>query len=184
MAIARVFKSGNSQAVRLPKKFRVKSSEVEIFRRAEWSACWTCWPSCQQTCFQGSARTRNHSAARVYDERPLYARHQYLHLFAAEPASRSDCAIPPNAAWRCRYIGGYLWRVALWRGAKPATQPCAGVSRAACISFACGSLGGGSCAGLRRDPRGAGGPRREDRRQRSLDCCSRQIRWAHSRHQQ
>jgi antitoxin VapB len=31
MAIARVFKSGNSQAVRLPKKFRVKSSEVEMF---------------------------------------------------------------------------------------------------------------------------------------------------------
>jgi virulence-associated protein VagC len=33
MAIARVFKSGNSQAVRLSKSFRVKSSEVEIFRR-------------------------------------------------------------------------------------------------------------------------------------------------------
>jgi virulence-associated protein VagC len=30
MATARVFKSGNSQAVRLPKKFRAKSSEVEI----------------------------------------------------------------------------------------------------------------------------------------------------------
>lgn len=33
MAIARVFKSGNSQAVRLPKEFRLESSEVEIFRR-------------------------------------------------------------------------------------------------------------------------------------------------------
>lgn len=33
MATARVFKSGNSQAVRLPKKFRVKSAELEIFRR-------------------------------------------------------------------------------------------------------------------------------------------------------
>jgi antitoxin VapB len=31
MATARVFKSGNSQAVRLPKKFRMKSKEVEIF---------------------------------------------------------------------------------------------------------------------------------------------------------
>ncbi len=31
MATARVFKSGNSQAVRLPKKFRVKSKELEIF---------------------------------------------------------------------------------------------------------------------------------------------------------
>src|SRR5205823_15035948 len=35
MATARVFRSGNSQAVRLPKKFRVKTSEVEIFRRGE-----------------------------------------------------------------------------------------------------------------------------------------------------
>lgn len=35
MAIARVFKSGNSQAVRLPKEFRVKSRELEIFRRGD-----------------------------------------------------------------------------------------------------------------------------------------------------
>ncbi len=33
MSTARVFKSGNSQAVRLPKKFRLKSKDVEIFRR-------------------------------------------------------------------------------------------------------------------------------------------------------
>jgi antitoxin VapB len=33
MAIAMVFKSGNSQAVRLPKKFRVKSKELEIEKR-------------------------------------------------------------------------------------------------------------------------------------------------------
>jgi antitoxin VapB len=33
LATARVFKSGNSQAVRLPKQFRVKGEEVEIFRR-------------------------------------------------------------------------------------------------------------------------------------------------------
>jgi antitoxin VapB len=35
MATARVFKSGNSQAVRLPKEFRFSGSEVEIFRRGE-----------------------------------------------------------------------------------------------------------------------------------------------------
>lgn len=33
MATARVFRSGNSQAVRLPKEFRFKSKEVEIIRR-------------------------------------------------------------------------------------------------------------------------------------------------------
>jgi len=35
MATARVFKSGNSQAVRLPKNFRFHSKEVEIFRRGD-----------------------------------------------------------------------------------------------------------------------------------------------------
>jgi antitoxin VapB len=35
MAVARVFKSGNSQAVRLPKQFRFRGKEVEIFRRGE-----------------------------------------------------------------------------------------------------------------------------------------------------
>jgi antitoxin VapB len=35
MATARVFKSGNSQAVRLPKEFRFQGKEVEIFRRGD-----------------------------------------------------------------------------------------------------------------------------------------------------
>ena len=33
MAIARIFQSGNSQAVRLPKEFRFGVDQVEIFRR-------------------------------------------------------------------------------------------------------------------------------------------------------
>lgn len=35
MGTARVFRSGNSQAVRLPKRFRLNSTEVEIFRRGD-----------------------------------------------------------------------------------------------------------------------------------------------------
>ena len=35
MPTAKVFRSGNSQAVRLPKEFRFKSKEVEIFRRGD-----------------------------------------------------------------------------------------------------------------------------------------------------
>ena len=35
MAVTRVFKSGNSQAVRLPKAFRLKGPEVEISRRGD-----------------------------------------------------------------------------------------------------------------------------------------------------
>lgn len=35
MTIARIFQSGNSQAVRLPKEFRFDVDQVEIFRRGE-----------------------------------------------------------------------------------------------------------------------------------------------------
>ncbi|HEV2562724.1 MAG TPA: type II toxin-antitoxin system VapB family antitoxin [Rhizomicrobium sp.] len=35
MAIAKVFQSGNSQALRLPKQFRLAGAEVEIFRRGD-----------------------------------------------------------------------------------------------------------------------------------------------------
>ena len=33
MPITRVFRSGNSQAVRIPKKFRLRSQQVEISKR-------------------------------------------------------------------------------------------------------------------------------------------------------
>jgi antitoxin VapB len=35
VATTRVFKSGNSQAVRLPKQFQFRGKEVEIFRRGD-----------------------------------------------------------------------------------------------------------------------------------------------------
>ena len=35
MATTRVFKSGNSQAVRLPKEYQFDVAEVEIFRRGD-----------------------------------------------------------------------------------------------------------------------------------------------------
>lgn len=35
MAYARIFQSGNSQAVRLPKEFRLNVEQVEIFRRGD-----------------------------------------------------------------------------------------------------------------------------------------------------
>jgi antitoxin VapB len=35
MAIAKIFMSGNSQAIRLPKEFRMKVTEVELVRQGE-----------------------------------------------------------------------------------------------------------------------------------------------------
>ena len=35
MTTAKIFKNGNSQAVRLPKEYQFDSSEIEIFRRGD-----------------------------------------------------------------------------------------------------------------------------------------------------
>ena len=35
VAITKVFRSGNSQAVRIPREFRLNSDQVEIFRRGD-----------------------------------------------------------------------------------------------------------------------------------------------------
>jgi antitoxin VapB len=35
MTTAKIFRSGNSQAVRLPKEYRFQGKEVEIFRRGD-----------------------------------------------------------------------------------------------------------------------------------------------------
>jgi len=35
MATAKVFKSGNSQAIRLPKEFRLKVTQVELIRQGD-----------------------------------------------------------------------------------------------------------------------------------------------------
>lgn len=48
MNTARVFRSGNSQAVRLPKDFRVKGSEVEIFRRGKEIVLRECEPNLER----------------------------------------------------------------------------------------------------------------------------------------
>ena len=51
MKTARVFQSGNSQALRLPKEFRFKGKEVEIFRRGN----------------EEVLRARSNSLARAFD---------------------------------------------------------------------------------------------------------------------
>jgi len=53
MKTAKIFKSGNSQAVRLPKEFQFDASEVQVFKRGDevvlkknlaiWLAYLSCW---------------------------------------------------------------------------------------------------------------------------------------------
>lgn len=47
MTLARVFQSGNSQAVRLPKEFRFDVDQVEIFRRGDEIILRACTPPCR-----------------------------------------------------------------------------------------------------------------------------------------
>ena len=44
MTTAKVFQSGNSQAVRLPKAFRFHATEVDIFRRGDEVVLREKWP--------------------------------------------------------------------------------------------------------------------------------------------
>jgi virulence-associated protein VagC len=72
MATAKVFRSGNSQAVQLPKEFRLASDEVEIFRRGEivlranpqpWPAPLICWVNSRM----GNVRTPCRRSGRACD---------------------------------------------------------------------------------------------------------------------
>ena len=73
MSTARIFKSGNSQAVRLPKEFRFRAKQVEIFRRGKirrrmrWSRSSGCLP--------------------------VFAGYGYLHLRGGTTRADSACAI-------------------------------------------------------------------------------------------
>jgi antitoxin VapB len=44
MTTAKIFQSGNSQAVRLPKAFRFSADEVDIFRRGDEVVLREKWP--------------------------------------------------------------------------------------------------------------------------------------------
>lgn len=44
MTTAKIFQSGNSQAVRLPKAFRFSANEVDIFRRGDEVVLREKWP--------------------------------------------------------------------------------------------------------------------------------------------
>jgi antitoxin VapB len=48
MAKAKIFQSGNSQAVRLPKAFRFNTEEVEIYRRGAEIVLRECQPRLSQ----------------------------------------------------------------------------------------------------------------------------------------
>jgi len=118
MATARVFKSGNSQAVRLPKQFRFKSREVKIFRRGNeivlreegspMSRALICWRIFRTISFREAERTSRRNAGKGSNERQISAGYEYLHLYPPESSTESTGAISQTPAGRGRIVGDYL----------------------------------------------------------------------------
>lgn len=104
MTVARVFKSGGSQAVRLPKEFRFSGKEVEIFRRGEDVVLRERSPGLGRA-FDLLASLGDDFLAERNDtppqERemlngPLSARHEHLRVHPAKPTRRRSGKIQRN----------------------------------------------------------------------------------------
>jgi len=125
MPYARVFQSGNSQAVRLPKEFRFQADRVEIYRRGDElvmreapinaTAIFDALAGMPPDSWPMVARTHRRRTGTASDERSLPARHQHLHLHRqAQPARRARALCSPllPTSSRCRSSRG---RIALRR---------------------------------------------------------------------
>ena len=90
MTTTRVFKSGNSQAVRLPKEFSVDSKVLEIFRRGDeivlrkpakgLARAFELLTNLQRIFLLKAAVIRRHSTARDCDAHSLSVGYQHLYL--------------------------------------------------------------------------------------------------------
>jgi antitoxin VapB len=96
MTVARIFKSGGSQAVRLPKEFRFAGTEVEVFRRGEevvlreksqgLSRAFELLASLSDDFLPDRGDTPPQE--REILNAPLPARHKHLRLHPAKPTRR------------------------------------------------------------------------------------------------
>lgn len=86
MKTARVFKSGNSQAIRLPKDYRFNSTEVEIYRRGgevvlrekrrALAARLSCLPLCLTISWQAAGWIGRRRSAKNYDRATFHVRYE------------------------------------------------------------------------------------------------------------
>ena len=162
MGTAKVFRSGNSQAVRLPKQFRLKSKEVEIFRRGK----------------EIVLREKDGTMARAFDllaglpddleverekDRPtktqgalngaaLSVGHKHLHLYSPGKTRSSIAAVPQAPSGRSRALGHHLWRTDL-RGGEEFAAGGGDGAVARTLSLVAGASLAGSRGGSLRDIR-------------------------------
>src|SRR5882672_6954906 len=130
MATAKVFKSGNSQAVRLPKEFRVNSKEVEISRRGDEIVLrerkgtmarafdlLAALPA--DLTLAGRTRTSRRSA-RGCDGAALPAGYEHLYLHPAEKAGGGAPTISHAQSRRSGALRNYVWGIDVRGGEKRA----------------------------------------------------------------
>jgi len=74
---ARVFQSGNSQAVRLPKQFRFRSAVVEIYRRGDEVVLRECAATLEEAFDLLAGLSRDFFAGGRKDDLPLEKRTRF-----------------------------------------------------------------------------------------------------------
>ena len=104
MATARVFKSGNSQAVRLPKDFRFRSKEVEIVtgavrksfferNRKAWSELLSLLPIFRSTLMRWNECMMNRrKSGKICNQVPRYLLDTNTFAFMSAAVGRSSSA--------------------------------------------------------------------------------------------
>ena len=123
MGTARVFRSGNSQTVRLPKEFRLKSKDVEIFRpgdeivvREKDGTMARAFELLAELPDDLEIEGLNHTPPQKRDclnGTSLSSRHQHLPLHLPEQARTSLAPLPQLAAGRSRAFSHHLRRTAV-----------------------------------------------------------------------
>ena len=130
MAITKVFRSGNSQAVRIPKQLQFRSQRVETSSAATRSFCAnslpifpppsTFLPASPLTSSRAGAASLNWISAQ--NSNAVSSRHQHLYLHCESQASRRSGAAPTLESGRRRHVRHHLSGAGLWGLQEPAPR--------------------------------------------------------------
>ncbi len=142
MPIAKVFKSGNSQAIRLPKEFRLKVKEVEIVRQGDDILIrqprkltlmdgFNALRSMPEDFF-AEGRDRPSTASETIKglgENAVHVRHGYMYFICIQerrhPVWLHVCI--GKSSWRSGDLGCNLWRTSIWCREQRKSLDCLGL---------------------------------------------------------
>jgi antitoxin VapB len=128
MKKAKLFRNGQSQAVRLPREFRFEGDEVYVKKTGEvvllipvkhyWdSLVKSLEMFLQISCLSVDNKFSHKSESKCSDA--VSARHQHLHCHYQSEVGRAVEPLAPNRAWPSCCIGNHSSRTPLWSNEKP-----------------------------------------------------------------